>query len=78
VCIDELHRGDYTLLLATDPLADQVGGFLLVKTNDQAHRRRFLRTLQYGGFQGTSCDLTAPGMGAPSPFSAAGPSRAHD
>jgi Transposase len=51
VCVDELHLGDYTLLLATDPLADRVIGHRLVKINDQAHMRCFLRTLQYWGFE---------------------------
>ncbi len=50
VCIDELHLGDYTLLLATDPIADRVIGHCLVRINDQAHMRCFLRMLQYGGF----------------------------
>ena len=48
--IDELHLGEYTLLLATDPLADRVIGYRLVKINDQAHLRCFLRTLQCWGF----------------------------
>jgi Transposase len=51
VCIDELHLGKYTLLLATDPIADRIVGYSLVRVNDQAHMRRFLRTLQYWGFQ---------------------------
>jgi Transposase len=51
VCIDELHLGDYTLLLATDPIADQVIGHLLVRVNDQAHMRRFVRMLAYWGFE---------------------------
>jgi Transposase len=51
VCIDELHLGDCTLLLATDPIADRIIGFRLVKINDQAHMRCFLRTLQYWGFE---------------------------
>jgi hypothetical protein len=51
LCIDELHLGDYTLLLATDPIADRIVGFLLVTVNDQAHMRRFLRMLQYWGFE---------------------------
>lgn len=50
LCIDELHLGDYTLLLATDPIANRVVGYLLVKVNDQAHLRCFLLTLQYWGF----------------------------
>src|SRR5947209_828273 len=51
VCVDELHLGDYTLLLATDPLSDRVIGYRLVLVNDQAHMRCFLRTLQYWGFE---------------------------
>jgi hypothetical protein len=51
VCIDELHLGDHTLLLATDPITDRVLGWSLVWINDQAHMRRFLRMLQYWGFQ---------------------------
>jgi hypothetical protein len=50
LCIDELHLGDSTLLLATDPLADRTIGYSLVKINDQAHMRRFLLTLSYWGF----------------------------
>jgi Transposase len=49
--IDELHLGDYTLLLATDPLTDRIIGYRLVRINDQAHLRCFLRTLQYWGFE---------------------------
>src|SRR5262249_15605419 len=37
LCVDELHLGEHTLLLATDPLSDQVIGFALVSVNDQAH-----------------------------------------
>src|SRR5947209_4345137 len=51
VCVDELHLGDYTLLLATDPLSDRIIGYRLVLVNDQAHMRCFLRTLQYWGFE---------------------------
>jgi hypothetical protein len=50
LCIDELHLGKHTLLLATDPLADEVVGFALVSANDQAHMRRFLLLLKYWGF----------------------------
>ncbi len=50
LCVDELHLGEHTLLLATDPIADCVVGFLLVRVNDQAHLRRFLLTLNYWGF----------------------------
>jgi hypothetical protein len=50
LCVDELHLGKHTLLLATDPLSDQVIGFALVRVNDQAHLRRFLLMLKYWGF----------------------------
>jgi hypothetical protein len=51
LCIDELHLGQYTLLLATDPLADIPVAFALVKDkdNDQAHMRRFLKNLKNWG-----------------------------
>jgi hypothetical protein len=51
VCVDELHLGEHTLLLATDPISDRIIGYRLVKINDQAHMRCFLRTLQYWGFE---------------------------
>jgi Transposase len=51
LCVDELHLGDYTLLLATDPIADRIIGHSLVGINDQAHMRCFLRRLQYWGFE---------------------------
>ena len=50
LCVDELHLGKHTLLLATDPISDQVVGFALVSVNDQAHLRRFLLALKYWGF----------------------------
>src|SRR5262245_9952773 len=50
LCVDELHLGKYALLLATDPLADEVIAFALVRVNDQAHLRRFLLMLKYWGF----------------------------
>jgi hypothetical protein len=50
LCIDELHLGKFTLLLATDPVADEIVGFALVRVNDQAHMRRFLLMLKYWGF----------------------------
>jgi transposase len=50
-CVDELHLGAYTLLLATDPISDRIIGYRLVKINDQPHMRCFLRTLQYWGFE---------------------------
>jgi hypothetical protein len=51
LCVDELHLGDYTLLLCTDPISDRVIGYCLVKINDSAHMRRFMLTLAYWGFQ---------------------------
>jgi hypothetical protein len=49
LCIDELHLGRFTLLLATDPLSDLPVAFALVAANDQDHMRRFLKNLQIGG-----------------------------
>jgi hypothetical protein len=51
LCVDELHLGEYTLLLATDPVSDRIIGYRLVKINDQAHLRCFLRALQHWGFE---------------------------
>jgi Transposase len=51
LCVDELHLGPYTLLLATDPLADLPVGFALVGANDQDHLRRFLRNLARWGLR---------------------------
>jgi Transposase len=50
ICIDELHLGEHTLLLATDPISDRTLGYSLVSINDQAYLRRFLLTLSYWGF----------------------------
>jgi transposase-like protein len=49
LCIDELHLGRFTLLLATDPLSDLPVAFALVAANDQDHMRRFLKNLQTRG-----------------------------
>jgi hypothetical protein len=51
LCVDELHLGSYTLLLATDPLADLPVGFALVGANDTEHMGRFLRQLACWGLQ---------------------------
>jgi Transposase len=51
LCVDELHLGAYTLLLATDPLADLPVGFALVGANDQDHLRRFLHNLARWGLR---------------------------
>src|ERR1700730_2656505 len=51
LCVDELHLGAYTLLLATDPVADLPVGFALVGANDQEHMGRFLRNLARWGLK---------------------------
>ena len=50
LCIDEVHLGHRTLLLATDPLGDFPIAFALVSANDQEHLRRFLQNLKSWGF----------------------------
>jgi hypothetical protein len=42
LCLDEIHLGKKTLLLATDPLGDFPVAFALVAANDHDHMRRFL------------------------------------
>lgn len=49
LCVDELHLGRFTLLLATDPLSDLPVAFALVAANDQPHMRRFLGNLKTWG-----------------------------
>jgi hypothetical protein len=49
LCIDELHLGRFTLLLATDPLSDLPVAFALVSRNDKKHMRRFLNGLKSWG-----------------------------
>jgi hypothetical protein len=49
LCVDELHLGRFTLLLATDPIADLPVAFALVAANDQPHMRRFLGNLKTWG-----------------------------
>ena len=49
LCVDELHLGRFTLLLATDPLADLPVAFALVDRNDSDHMRRFLKNLKTRG-----------------------------
>jgi hypothetical protein len=49
LCVDELHLGRYTLLLATDPLRDLPVAFALVGANDGDHMRRFLGHLRGHG-----------------------------
>jgi transposase-like protein len=49
LCVDELHLGRTTLLLATDPLQDLPVAFALVASNDKDHMRRFLKNLRTWG-----------------------------
>ena len=49
LCVDELHLGHRVLLLATDPISDEIVGFALVGANDQDHMRRFLLGLRSHG-----------------------------
>src|SRR5207244_11684419 len=49
LCVDELHLGQFTLLLATDPIRDLPVAFALVSANDQDHIRRFLRNRKNWG-----------------------------
>jgi transposase-like protein len=51
LCVDELHLGRFTLLLATDPLSDLPVAFALVSANDQGHMRRFLNNLKTWGLR---------------------------
>jgi transposase-like protein len=51
LCVDELHLGRFTLLLATDPLSDLPVAFALVAANDQGHMRRFLKNLKTWGLE---------------------------
>jgi transposase-like protein len=50
LCVDELHLGRSTLLLATDPVRDRPVAFALVARNDADHMRRFLKNLKAHGF----------------------------
>src|SRR5262249_17481362 len=49
LCVAELHLGRFTLLLATDPLADLPVAFALVDKNDHGHMGRFLGNLKAWG-----------------------------
>jgi transposase-like protein len=49
LCVDELHLGRFTLLLATDPIGDLPVAFALVSANDHGHMRRFLKNLKDWG-----------------------------
>ena len=50
LCVDELHLGRRTLLLATDPINNFPVAFALVRHNDQDHMRRFLGNLKNHSF----------------------------
>jgi hypothetical protein len=49
LCVDEIHLGRFTLLLATDPISDLPVAFALVSRNDKPHMRRFLNGLRSWG-----------------------------
>lgn len=51
LCVDELHLGRFTLLLATDPLGDLPVACALVGRNDAEHMRRFLQNLARWGLR---------------------------
>src|SRR5262245_15929518 len=54
LCVDELHLGRFTLLLATDPISDLPVAFALVSANDQDHMGRFLNNLKTWGLEPTT------------------------
>lgn len=54
LCLDEVHLGHFTLLLATDPVRDLPVAFALVGANDHDHMRRFLRNLKNWGLVPTT------------------------
>ena len=49
LCLDEIHLGRFTLLLATDPISDLPVAFALVSRNDKLHMRRWLNNLKGWG-----------------------------
>lgn len=49
LCVDEIHLGKFTLLLATDPVGDFPVAFALVSANDKEHMARFLGNLKNWG-----------------------------
>jgi len=51
LCVDELHPGRFTLLLATDPIRDLPVAFALVGANDHDHMRRSLQDLKSWGLR---------------------------
>ena len=54
LCVDELHLGRFTLLLATDPIRDLPVAFSLISANDHDHMRRFLQNLKNWGLVPTT------------------------
>jgi hypothetical protein len=54
LCIDEVHEGARTLLVATDPLNDFTVAFAVVDANTQAEMNNFLDTLKKRGLQSVS------------------------
>ena len=54
LCVDEVHLGHFTLLLATDPIRDLPVAFALVGANDHDHMRRFLQNLKNWGLEPTT------------------------
>lgn len=51
LCVDEIHLGKFTLLLATDPIGDFPVAFALVSANDKDHMERFLKNLKNWGLE---------------------------
>ncbi len=51
LCLDELHLGRHTLLLATDPIGNFPVAFALIDSNDAEHMQRFLANLKRHGFE---------------------------
>jgi transposase-like protein len=51
LCVDELHSGHFTLLLATDPISNLPVAFALIAANNQGHMLRFLKNLRTWGLQ---------------------------
>ena len=49
LCVDELHLGRFTLLLATDPLQRPAGGLRPGRQERADHMRRFLKNLKACG-----------------------------
>lgn len=77
LCLDELHLGRHTLLLATDPIGDFPVAFAIVDGNDAEHMQRFLASLQRHASRPTT-PRPAQEVGSQTPWSdaeGAGPLR---